>query len=270
MGRSISGADACPSGTICFPEEEPEHNVTVSDFYLEEYEVTVGRFREFVQQYDGTPPSDGAAAHPLIAGSGWQSTWNTNLASSQATLISNLKCLQYSTWRDTPSGTEELPINCVSWYEAFAFCAWDGGRLPTEAEWEYASAGGSENRLYPWGGAAPDKALASYGCLYSGTWSCAFEDIAPVGNLPAGSGRWGHKDLAGNMREWVLDKWDSHWYSGGGAVCNDCANIKSPVFHIIRGGGFTDFASGLRVAERVNTYPIDHTYDRGFRCARNP
>jgi formylglycine-generating enzyme required for sulfatase activity len=221
QGKSCCSNILVPSGTFPMGDPStapPEHDATVSDFYLDEYEVTVGRFRKFVEQFDGTPPPDGAAAHPLIAGSGWDGAWNTSLASWQATLIGNVTCSSsYQTWRDTPSGTEERPVNCVSWYEAFAFCAWDGGRLPTEAEWEYAAAGGSENRLYPWGNATPDNTLAAFGCLYAGTSSCAFEDIAAVGSLPAGAGRWGHKHLAGNMYEWALDWYDSGWYSGRGA-----------------------------------------------------
>jgi formylglycine-generating enzyme required for sulfatase activity len=268
MGRSESGTDAYSGGLA---SEQPEHNATVADFYLDEYEVTVGRFRKFVQQYDGTPPVAGAGAHPLIGGSGWQGGWNGNLPSSQAGLISSIKCSStYQTWRDTTSGTEQLPMNCVSWYESFAFCAWDGGRLPTEAEWEYAAAGGSENRLYPWGSQAPSNSLAVYDCGYDGSSGCAFTDIGSVGSLPAGASRWGHKDLAGNMWEWALDWYDGSWYAGAGNACNNCAHITNASFRVFRGGHFGDYGSEVRAARRNYYYPTYRLNAIGFRCARTP
>ena len=143
--------------------------MTVGGFYLDEFEVTVGRFRRFVDQYDGTVPAEGAGAHPKIPGSGWQTAWNKYYHATREKLVAAIKCdSTYQTWHDSPSGTEQHPMNCVTWYEAFAFCAWDGGRLPTEAEWEKAAAGGDENRLFPWGMAEADITRASYGCLYDG------------------------------------------------------------------------------------------------------
>ena len=96
------------------------------------------------------------------------------------------------TWTDAPGDNEQLPMNCVGFYEAFAFCLWDGGRLPTEAEWESVAAGGEENRLYPWGSTAPgaDAMHAVHGCYYDGVDTCdGLVDIAPVGSAPMGNGR---------------------------------------------------------------------------------
>ncbi len=266
MGRSLSGTDAYAAGDS---DELPEHDATVAGFYLDTFEVTVGRFRKFVDQYNGTPPVEGAGAHPLISGSGWQAAWNVSLPSTQAALISDLKCYSsYQTWTDTPGSNETYPINCVTWYEAFAFCAWDGGRLPTEAEWEYASAGGAENRLNPWGQQAPDNTLAVFNCQWGGTpGTCTASDRAPVGSVPAGQGRWGHHDLAGSVWEWALDWYSSSWYSGAGNPCENCANLTSSSTRVRRGGSWSD-STPPRVAFRYGHSPTQPYNGLGFRCAR--
>jgi len=273
MGRG-AGSDACPPTTLCLSAEQPEHGVTVSSFALDTFEVTVGRFRKFVDAYAG-PPAPGTGAHPLIAGTGWNALWTGSTPPTAAALRSNLKCgVTWQTWSDTPGATEASPINCVGWYEAFAFCAWDGGRLPTEAEWEYASAGGDENRLYPWGNAAPTVALASYECRFSGGPSCDVADLPLAGSTPAGNGRWGHRDLGGSLWEWVYDGFDAGWYGGGGATCTNCTNIPSlpPLssLHALRGGDFLGDHSYLRATIRDNAPPYGRGHARGFRCARRP
>jgi hypothetical protein len=102
----------------------------------------------------------------LLAAAGYQSVaaedgWDT----SQTIGVRSLDM----TWTDTVGPNENLPMNCVPWYKAFAFCVWDGGRLPTEAEWNYAATGGNEQRKYPWGSTAPDDALAVFNCQAVGT-----------------------------------------------------------------------------------------------------
>lgn len=188
MGRG-NKTDACPSGIACFDHEQPEHEVTVSDYYLDEFEVTVGQFRRFVEAYEKAKA--GAGAHPKIPDSGWKSEWDSQLPNTVDHLKLNLNCnADWQTWRDTAEETEQDPLNFVNWYVAFALCAWDGGRLPTGAEWEYATAGGAENRLYSWGQEAPDKTRASYYGLYDGSAAevLSFADIAKGGMPPAGQG----------------------------------------------------------------------------------
>lgn len=130
-------------------------------------------------------------------------------------LVTWVKCNSTTqTWTDTPAGNEHRPMNCVSWYEAMAFCVWDGGYLPTEAEWNYAAAGGDQQRVYPWsspaGSLTPvDGSHASYwdgtNCVGDGAAGCAVTDLVAVGTKPLGDGRCGQSDLAGNVAEWVLD-----------------------------------------------------------------
>ncbi len=259
MGRSEDGTDAVTDGD---PDEQPEHDATVDDFYMDAFEVTVGRFRRFVEQYDGTPPPDGAGASPLIAGSGWQSSWNALLPSSQAALIDSVTCSSsQQTWKNSPGSNDNYPINCVSWYEAFAFCAWDGGRLPTEAEWEYAAAGGNQNRLYPWGTQPPDATLANY---YDGDNSPRID----VGSYPAGQGRWGHRDLCGSLWEWALDGYSDTWYANGD--CDNCAQLVDTSDRVFRGASWVNNGELLRAARRLYSLPSALTTYKGFRCVRSP
>ena len=152
----------------------------------------------------------------------------------------------------------------MSWYEAFVFCIWDGGRLPTEAEWEYAAAGGNENRLYPWGSAAPDATLVNYG----------FGDNTPylaVGSKPLGAGRWGQQDLAGGMWEWAFDWYDWDWYREASATGQNACNLRSAFTRVLRGGSWGGDDNELRAAHRdSNCYPDLRSEDIGLRCARNP
>jgi sulfatase modifying factor 1 len=135
----------------------------VSDFRLDTYEVTVGRFRAFVNAgmgTSGTAPAADAGAHAQIAGSGWDPTWNDQLESSTPELVAAVKCFTLcQTWTDAALDNESLPMTCITWYEAMVFCLWDGGYVPTEAEWDYAAAGGSEQRVYPWSSLAGRRVL---------------------------------------------------------------------------------------------------------------
>jgi formylglycine-generating enzyme len=155
-------------------------------------------------------------------------------------------------------------MNCVPWYTAKAFCAWDGGFLPTEAEWNYAAAGGDEQRAFPWSvppeSNAIDNSRGSYGCQ---TGVCSsIDNLLVVGSRPLGDGRWGHADLMGNVWEWTLD-----WRAPYVNPCVDCAQLSILTLVIIRGGSFNS-AGRLRVADRgllASRAPDDQV---GVRCAR--
>lgn len=258
----------CPSDLTCDAIELPEHNAVVATFKLDQYEVTVGRFRRFVEAFPRVPAA-GAGAHPLIADSGWRSEWNSELPSTAADLRSALICdPSYSTWSDQPADREQTPIACVTWYEAFAFCAWDGGRLPTEAEWEYAAAGGDENRLYPWGSDAPSSARVTYKCEGDGVSGCSISDILEVGSRPAGAGRWGHQDLSGSMVESVLDSYAAFPNSG---FCDNCANVSANSNIVYKGASWFLFNAAdtrSRAASRAATARNGRFHHSGFRCAR--
>jgi sulfatase modifying factor 1 len=270
MGRGTESCDGCsrgcPSGVACEPEERPEHPATVSSFALDRYEVTVGRFRAFVDAAAGTqgsPPEAGAGAHPLIPGSGWDSAWNTFLPADQATLMAWVSCEPTEqTWTDMAGANETYPMNCVSWYEAFAFCIWDGGRLPTEAEWEYAAAGGEENRVYPWGNNVTEPLPANYMRNHA-------TPLLDVGSEPLGNGRWGHADLAGSMSELIFDGYSADWYTTTRTGCSDCADLSTASYRGFRGGNWASGPYYLRAAHRSFCEPDFHIGVFGFRCSRS-
>lgn len=273
---------AVPGGTftagsadgVGFPNEHAAHLATVAPFLLDRYEVTVGRFRKFLAAFTGDGYADGMGAHPLIPGSGWQSLWNGQ--TSQDYRMSVAEC--GGAWTESPGASEARPVSCVTWYQAFAFCISEGKRLPTEVEWEFAAAGGSEQRTYPWGDALPTPALAVYGCKFDGQDGCSNADLPVVGSTPAGAGRWGHLDLAGSVWEWALDVYADSYSSD---PCDNCANlIETPEDiqmmtdgRVFRGGDFQfddmGIESDLRAASRLGFDAKFPDQTRGFRCARS-
>ncbi len=269
--------DCCASAFVAagsfHRDNDTSYPATVSAFRLDKYEITVGRFRAFVNAGMGTqatPPAAGSGANPNVTDSGWDASWNASLESTAGDLDSAVQCSsEYQTWT---AKHDELPMNCITWFEAFAFCIWDGGRLPTELEWNYAAAGGSEQREYPWGSAAPaaNTTLAVYGCYRGGgdAESCTgVLNIAPVGSAMAGNGKWGQSDLAGNMMEWNLD-----WYAETYPLssCTNCVNISSASHRMLRGGGFYDAASNLPSSYRYGGTPSLRSLNHGARCSRTP
>ena len=267
---------------------------TVSGFRLDKYEVTVGRFRQFVSTWNGgawTPPV-GSGKHTHLNGgrglansanpgtfeTGWLSSDNSNIAPTDGNLVCDPN---YATWTTSAGSHENLPINCPNWYEAQAFCIWDGGFLPSEAEWVYVAAGGSDQLEYPWGSTDPGTGnlYAIHGngmssvCDYPDGGSCmGVVNLAPVGTATLGAGLWHQLDLAGNVNEWALD-----WYVASYVdPCADCAYLTAPpvsppnLNHVIHGGSFYDgLADILPTSRPVVVSPLAlHDFYFGFRCAR--
>jgi formylglycine-generating enzyme len=251
---------------------------TVSDFRLDTYEVSVGRFRAFVNAGRGTqqdPPAAGAGAHAKISGSGWDSSWNASLAADTNALKAAVKCsATYQTWTDTAGANEALPINCLTWFEAMAFCIWDGGYLPTEAEWQYAASGGSEQRSYPWSNPASslaaDCSYANYNIQQPTGTYCTNGTTGATNRVgsesPKGDGKWGQSDLGGNVFEWILD-WSNSTYP---TPCNDCANLNAASGRVLHGGSFYELQHDMRTGMRYGIVPTSRLFTVGLRCARTP
>jgi formylglycine-generating enzyme required for sulfatase activity len=255
---------------------------------LDKYEVTVGRFRKFVEAVvTGWKPAAASGKHAHVNGGaglsnsagsgyeqGWDEAWSTALPTVKAMWdgTSNLSCdATYQTWTATSGANEARPINCVSWFQSAAFCIWDGGFLPSETEWNYAAAGGAAQTAYPWGETAPglDANLAVYGCHFNGGGTCSsVANIAPVGSVLAGNAlHYGQADLAGNVFEWNLD-----WFGLYGTTCQDCASLQLGIYpdRMIRGGSFYDYDGVLQSGHRASREPDKHNFNIGVRCARTP
>jgi formylglycine-generating enzyme required for sulfatase activity len=259
--QNCCASSAVPAGSFA-RDGDTTRMATLSAFRLDLYEITVGRMRAFFEAFGGdprdTPPAPGAGAHPLVANSGWRSTWNVRLPGSSAEIADRLGpagCVKggnnadggTATWTASPGPYEDKPITCIDWYTLFAFCAWDGARIPTDAELGYAEMGGADQRLYSWGSDRPtfgthyDYVVTGLVDLSDGvtkqTWGPFFrttdasgthiiggpEVIAPPGKKPLGVGKWGQFDLTGNVLEWTLDVAPVL-----GGTCVDCANTAWP------------------------------------------
>lgn len=253
--------DGCPEDQTCYPNEQPETEVLLSPYALDKYEVTVGRFRRFVEVFDTwreAHPVDGEGAGP--PGSGWQAAWDEELPISRVDLEVDVTCAG-ARWTSSPADHEAKAMNCVSWYAAFAFCLWDGGRLPTDAEWEFAAVGGAQNRLYPWGSTAPSCELGvGAGCGYDGT----------VGSTPSGAARWGHLDLAGGTYEWTFDWYDSGWYTDLALTEPNRDPVQlTGTYRSTRGGAATSPETDVRPTRNGFFQAPDFRSNvLGFRCAR--
>ncbi|HEY5147353.1 MAG TPA: formylglycine-generating enzyme family protein [Polyangiaceae bacterium] len=278
--RTHTNSGSGPTG-----EADP---ATVSGFRLDKYDVTVGRFRQFVSAWNGgwTPPAGSGKHAHLNAGqglansasagtyeTGWITADNGNIAPTSANL-SDATCdptssHSYATWTTSAGSNEAVPINCENWFEAYAFCIWDGGFLPSEAEWEYAAGGGSQEREYPWGSTDPGTAnqYAIYDCYYpNGSGTCTgVQNIAPVGTATLGVGLWGQLDLGGNVWQWNLD-WDAAYVD----PCTDCGYLSAVSYREVQGGLFSGTTAGLMPPNRYDAGPTSRVNNIGFRCARVP
>jgi formylglycine-generating enzyme required for sulfatase activity len=204
-------------------DEQPVHRVSGSGFAMDRTEVTNARYRACVQAGECSPPS--------LTGSKTRAHYF-----------------------DDPQFADH-PVIFVSWAQAQTFCAFAGGRLPSEAEWERAAAGESP-RTYPWGEAAPDCSRANFaGCV---------GDTDRVGRRLAGQSPYGALDMAGNVWEWTADWYDASYY--GQSPAQDPAGPDNGTLKVMRGGCWVSGASSLRTTCRKPELPNSWAPNVGFRC----
>jgi formylglycine-generating enzyme required for sulfatase activity len=249
-------AFACPDGMVPVAagrfamgsaDEPPVHDVALSAFCIDRTEVTVQAYAACVATKKCTP----------------------------AVVTTSPLC----------SRDPDHPVTCVDWYQAAAYCAASGNRLPSEAEWEYA-ARGSDGRRYPWGNEPPSaKRLDACGreCVafakrtLGRDWVAMYDGddgwptTAPVGSYPAGASPFGVLDMAGNVWEWTAD-WRGDYPMNPRGPATAVVNPHGPATgtaKIDRGGGWHGHLEvDARATTRSSDAPTLHSNSIGFRCAR--
>ncbi len=231
-----------------FEDEQPQCRVNLPAYWIGRTEVTNAQYLRFVQATGQRAPLHWESGRP-------------------------------------PAGLEDFPVVYVSWEDARAYCAWAGGRLPTELEWEKA-ARGADGRIFPWGNEwdrakcrsfeeITGRSYASSSEYFSalGAWLRSHDAVregpAAVGSHPSGGSPYGCQDMAGNVLEWCED-WDDREayrrYARGDLTPPASGNLK-----VLRGGSWDDVGPQLfRCAYRYFPDPGNRNNFSGFRCAGGP
>jgi len=227
-----------------FADEAPRHKVKIGSLYLDKTEVTNAAFKKF-----------------LVNHLEWQKT-------SIPAEFHNGKYLEDWSGNDFPTGKDKYPVVFVSWYAAVAYCQAQGKRLPTEAEWEYAAAGGLKEKAFPWGDEMPDKSIVNF----SGS---GLKAATAVGIYPANG--YGLFDMAGNVWEFLADEWQKYSDSNdaqtnpvaGGDFFTGKTYRQVKTRRAIRGGGYGAAPVNMRITFRDSHQPENAGDHVGFRCAKS-
>ena len=242
---------------------QPRHQVTIDPFHLDPYEVTNRQFEQFVQAtvYQTTAEKEGTAFVWTNNQQGWQQT-------------------KGATWRQPEAGPDvfasdrvEHPVVNVSWNDAEAYCRWAGKRLPTEAEFEYATRAGTQT-TYWWGNFSPGlRQVANVADENARTLLLAvitgYEDgavtTAPVGSYDANP--FGLFDMTGNVAEWTADRADGLYYRKSPE--RNPTGPSSGGNRMFRGGAWSDASYGIRPTVRDEGPATERGTKLGFRCAQD-
>ena len=218
----------CPENAL------PLHNVNLDAYYIDQFEVTNALYAKCV-----------------VAG--------------KCTLPANLTSYTHPTYYTDPLYAN-YPVIYVSWDQAVNYCSWAGKRLPTEAEWEKA-ARGTLIRAYPWGEQSPNCSLANF---FSPSGHCVGEigDTNAVGSYPSGASFYQVMDMAGNVWEWVNDRFSDTYYQESPPTNPQGPDVGTS--RVIRGGGWNGQSELLLTSYRGSSAPSYVSTRFGFRCARTP
>jgi eukaryotic-like serine/threonine-protein kinase len=226
-GRFTMGCT--PGDDKCNPKDLPPREITLArGFWLGRTEVTVGAYKAFSK----------AAGTDLPEAPRFNEAWTK----------------------------DDHPVVSVSWDDARAYCAWAGGRLPSEAEWEYAARGGHPDRVHPWGNEPPSCTPGvPNGARFDDGSACRRAGTERVGAY--GGNGLGLHDLAGNAWEWCADAWNDDL--GKAPADGSAFDDQEATRRVLRGGSWINGAEYLRVSIRSRWYQRRGRDFIGFRCARD-
>ena len=212
-------------------DEIPGHRVFLDDFWIDRYEVTNRRYKQFIDETGHRVP---------YVNTEWAQPYN---------------------WKDNtyPPGKADFPVVLVSWEDAAAYAAWADKRLPTEAEWEKAARGGLVKKKYPWGDQIT-KQKANYF-----TSITEKNQMKPVGTFPPNP--FGIYDAAGNVWEWCADWYDQAYYKESPE--KNPQGPEKGNYRVYRGGAWINREEQLRCSERARNAPVHQSHIIGFRCAKS-
>lgn len=211
-------------------DEYPRHVIDIDDFYIDKYEVTNGRYLEFVKATNHRVPQ-------------------------------NPKNPTRNLWEGVgiPESLADRPVVNVDWADADAYCKWAGRRLPREAEWEKAAKGNNDWR-FPWGNVEPTDKHLNFNQKWIGE-----KTLMPVGSYEKGKSPYGAYDMAGNVWEWINDWYDAKYYEKSPA--KNPPGPESGTKRVIRGAGWQNETPTVRIFTRVDSDPTIRNESTGFRCA---
>ena len=253
-GECISGTVTIPGGSFkmgcdkelekkCPNDAKPPHEVALSSYVIDKFEVTVELFEKCIQE-NICNNDDPEKPHYRTS----EDLFDCNIGNDSR---------------------KNHPVNCVTWFGAKAYCEWLGKRLPTEAEWEYAAKSG-QNRIYPWGDTpATCENTVMFDEEESPIVSCGKRFTFPIGSKPEGVSAQGVYDLSGHVAEHTNDWYEENFYSTEEASQKDTQGPAEPEenkYKVIRGGSFIYGNDHAKSSFRGSTEPNKPDIDFGFRC----
>ncbi|MBD3344772.1 MAG: SUMF1/EgtB/PvdO family nonheme iron enzyme [Chitinivibrionales bacterium] len=212
-------------------DESPRHQVALSPFKIDRFEVTHAQYDSCVKRGACTPAHYDDGNCLIWTGSGF-------------------KRVRVPAKYRNP----DYPVVCVTWQQARQYCRAHGKELPSEAQWEYAALARSGNK-YSWGNSAPSQSR------------CASPSLRrPQKNGSFQPNKWNIHDMTGNVWEWTNDRYQKDYYAW--SVDKDPRSPGVGRYRVIRGGGWYSSPNQLRIKNRHWFSPTHAEVSIGFRCAK--